>query len=136
MPTFTSFHLPAIAGLPVITVPLGSFPAGTPIVMNPKGNMISVAPNVPFGISFIGRAWCEELLISVAYAFEQMTKVRERIQPLIAPRFELSDLQQRQEMGLDYSVELLEGERREIVAEASLKPTVHVEVMEEKMITP
>ncbi len=34
MPTFVSFHLPAIAGLPIVTAPLGFFPANTPFVMN------------------------------------------------------------------------------------------------------
>lgn len=29
MPTFASFHLPSIAGLPIVTVPLGFYPPGT-----------------------------------------------------------------------------------------------------------
>ena len=92
MPTFASFHLPAIAGLPVITVPLGFFPEDTPVVMNAKGTMVSVGPGVPFGISFLGRRWSEETLIGLAYAFEQITRVRERVKPLVSPRFELEDL--------------------------------------------
>ncbi|MCJ1453669.1 hypothetical protein MMC28_004017 [Mycoblastus sanguinarius] len=91
MPTFASFHLPAIAGLPVITVPLGFFPADTSLVMNTKGTMVNVAPNIPFGIAFIGRRWSEETLISLAYAFEQRTMVRRKMQPYIAPTFELGD---------------------------------------------
>ena len=89
MPTFASFHLPAIAGLPIITVPLGFYPADTPLVMNLKGDMVSVAPNIPFGIAFIGRAWSEETLISLAYAFEQRTMVRRRVKAHITPDFEL-----------------------------------------------
>lgn len=89
MPTFASFHLPAIAGLPVITVPLGSYPENTPITMNPKGNLISVAPNIPFGIAFLGRKWSEESLISFAYAFEQRTMARTKVKPYIRPSFEL-----------------------------------------------
>ena len=54
--------------------------------------MVSVAPNVPFGIAFVGRRWSEETLIKVAYAFEQRTMVRKRVRPLVAPKFELSDL--------------------------------------------
>ena len=92
MPTFASFHLPAIAGLPIVAVPLGFYPADTPLVMNLKGTMVSVAPNVPFGIAFVGRRWSEETLIKVAYAFEQRTMVRRRVRPLVAPTFELSDL--------------------------------------------
>lgn len=91
MPTFTSFRLPAIAGLPVITVPLGFFPAGTGEVRNTKGDMVNVGPGIPFGISFVGAKWSEETLIGFAYAFEQRTMVRERGRPVVSPRFELSD---------------------------------------------
>ena len=91
MPTFASFQLPAIAGLPIVTVPLGFYPADTPLVMNPKGTTVSVAPNMPFGIAFIGRRWSEELLISLAYAFEQRTMTRQKMSPYISPTFELGD---------------------------------------------
>ncbi|KAL8837505.1 MAG: hypothetical protein Q9170_002498 [Blastenia crenularia] len=91
MPTFASFHLPAIAGLPIISVPLGFYPPQTPLRMNAKKTMVSVAPNIPFGISFIGRKWSEEKLISLAYAFEQHTRVRRKMKPYIRPTFELSD---------------------------------------------
>ena len=53
----------AVAGYPNITVPAG-FVFGLPV-----------------GISFFGRAWSEPVLIRLAYAFEQTTKVRQ------APRF-------------------------------------------------
>ena len=92
MPTFTSFHLPAIAGLPVITVPLGYFPANTTLVMNLKGTMVSVAPNIPFGISFVGRKWSEPTLIRLAYAFEQRSRIRQRLRPSVRPTFEVKDL--------------------------------------------
>jgi amidase len=49
---------PAVAGYPHITVPAG-FVFGLPV-----------------GISFFGRAWSEPVLIRLAYAFEQATKVR------------------------------------------------------------
>jgi amidase len=53
----------AVAGYPNITVPAG-FLFGLPV-----------------GISFFGRAWSEPVLIRLAFAFEQATKVRK------APRF-------------------------------------------------
>ncbi len=53
----------AVAGYPNVTVPAG-FVFGMPV-----------------GISFFGRAWGEPVLIRLAYAFEQATKVRK------APRF-------------------------------------------------
>jgi len=48
----------AVAGYPSITVPAGTF-AGLPV-----------------GLSFIGAAWSEPVLIRLAYAFEQATKHR------------------------------------------------------------
>lgn len=93
MPTFASFHFPSIAGLPIVTVPLGFYPPDTATAMNPKGTLVNVAPNVPFGIAFIGRQWSEETLISLAYAFEQRTMIRKQGKPYIIPTFELGDSQ-------------------------------------------
>ncbi len=53
-----SSQLAAVAGYPHITVPAG-FDFGLPI-----------------GISFYGRAWSENVLIKIAYAYEQATKAR------------------------------------------------------------
>lgn len=50
--------LPAVAGYPHITVPMG-FVFGLPV-----------------GISFFGRAWSEPALIKFAYAYEQATQMR------------------------------------------------------------
>lgn len=93
MPTFASFHLPSIAGLPIVTVPLGFFPPKTAIAMNLKGTMVNVGPDIPFGIAFIGRRWSEETLISLAYAFEQRTMIRKKGKPYITPKFELGGCQ-------------------------------------------
>ena len=92
MPTFASFHLPSIAGLPIVTVPLGFYPPNTAIAMNLKGTLVNVAPNIPFGIAFIGRQWSEETLISLAYAFEQRTMIRKKRNPTsFIPTFEIGD---------------------------------------------
>jgi len=55
--------LPAVAGYPHITVPMGE------------------VTGLPVGLSFIGPAWSEAKLIALAYAFEQRTKARK------APRY-------------------------------------------------
>ncbi|HEV2804689.1 MAG TPA: amidase [Chthoniobacterales bacterium] len=55
--------LPAVAGYPHITLPMG------------------YVHGLPVGISFFGPAWSEAKLISLAYAFEQLTKFRR------APKF-------------------------------------------------
>jgi amidase len=54
---------PAVAGYPNITVPAGH------------------VFGLPVGISFMGRAWSEPMLLKLAYAFEQATRQRS------APRF-------------------------------------------------
>jgi amidase len=48
----------AVAGYPSITVPAGFY------------------YGLPIGVSFFGRAWSEPTLLTIAYAFEQATKVR------------------------------------------------------------
>jgi amidase len=53
-----SSSLAAVSGYPNITVPAGW------------------AFGLPLGISFIGTAWSEPVLIKLAYAFEQATKAR------------------------------------------------------------
>lgn len=48
----------AVSGYPSITVPAGYY------------------YNLPVGVSFFGRPWSEPLLLKIAYAFEQATRVR------------------------------------------------------------
>ena len=57
----TSFTGPAaVAGYPHITVPMG------------------LVQGLPVGISFVGGAWSEPVLLKLAYAFEQATKARRK----------------------------------------------------------
>lgn len=58
-----STTLPAVAGYPHLTVPMGKV----------KG--------LPLGLSFIGPAWSEARILALGYAFEQATMAR------LAPRF-------------------------------------------------
>jgi amidase len=59
--------LAAISGYPSITVPAG------------------FVGELPVGVSFIGKAWSEPVLIEIAYGFEQATKHRR------APKFLVTD---------------------------------------------
>lgn len=92
MPTPYSVLTAAGLGFPVVTVPLGKAPADAPVVPSEQGRTTLSAPNGPFGISFAGMAFSEESLFGMAYAFEQRTKVREKVKPYKQPRTELADI--------------------------------------------
>ncbi|KAJ8517706.1 hypothetical protein ONZ45_g5132 [Pleurotus djamor] len=65
----------AIAGYPIITVPLGFFPENTET--QPAGpSTVYPGPGIPFGLSFVGTAFSEYNLIGMAYAYEQATQTR------------------------------------------------------------
>lgn len=48
MPSFAAYLLPGLAGLPIITVPLGSYPPITPIVTSERGDLVKIGPNIPY----------------------------------------------------------------------------------------
>lgn len=92
LPSRFASGISAIIGAPVVSVPLGAYPANTTVVRNTRGNLVATAPNIPFGIAFAGAHWTEANLIGYAYAFEQRTNVRDRIKPYITPSTELADV--------------------------------------------
>ena len=92
LPTEFSPNFPALIGSPVVTVPLGVYNSSTPVLPNGFGNLVAISPNLPFGISFMGPKFSEELLIGLAYAFEQRTLVRNTITPYLQPTTELADI--------------------------------------------
>ncbi|KAH7334049.1 amidase signature enzyme [Rhizoctonia solani] len=65
----------ALAGYPIITVPLGFHPNDT-VVGWVGPNTVFPAPGLPFGLSFLGTAYSEPSLIGFAYAYEQRTHTR------------------------------------------------------------
>ncbi|KAF8523718.1 amidase signature domain-containing protein [Hysterangium stoloniferum] len=69
-----AFKSAAIAGYPIISVPLGFHPDD----IQPSGAEPThyLAPGMPFGLCFIGTAYTEYQLISYAYAYEQRTQTR------------------------------------------------------------
>ena len=78
IPTSQSAGVAAIAGYPVVTVPLGFYPPTQNVTLNARGNLVAIGPNVPFGLSFLGRKFSEEKLIKYACAFEAATQVRNK----------------------------------------------------------
>ncbi|KAL9119252.1 MAG: hypothetical protein Q9187_004194 [Circinaria calcarea] len=88
MPSSGSFFLPALLGTPVITVPMGGFSEDADVGKRQR-DLVDEGPNIPFGLSFLGRKWSEERLISYAYSFEQRTNIRKQIKPYFLPKAEL-----------------------------------------------
>ncbi|KZT28517.1 amidase signature enzyme, partial [Neolentinus lepideus HHB14362 ss-1] len=65
----------AIAGYPIVTVPLGFYAENT-TAQSTGPSTFYPAPGVPFGLSFLGTAYSEYTLIGYAYAYEQKTMTR------------------------------------------------------------
>ena len=78
-PGYAGAGLAAKAGFPSIHVPTG--------MVSPVGSTIT--PDYPFGITFMGRAWDEPVLLRLAYAYEQGTKARSL--PRAVPAIERAD---------------------------------------------
>ncbi|KAJ7130419.1 amidase signature enzyme [Mycena epipterygia] len=83
----------AVAGYPIVTVPLGFFPDDVPIESTGT-ETVYPAPGVPFGLSFVGTAYSDFELIGFGYAYEQETKTRlgRRAFPEAIPRTQLRDV--------------------------------------------
>ncbi|KAL0581677.1 hypothetical protein V5O48_000381 [Marasmius crinis-equi] len=86
---------PALAGYPIITVPLDFYPDDTPIIKSGP-HTVYPAPGLPFGLNFVGTAFSEFQLIGFAYAFEQKTRARTRKRPYEAaiPKTQLKGVAQ------------------------------------------
>jgi amidase len=86
LPSDFATRMAAIDGHPIITVPLGFYPAGTPTIKNRRGNLVARGVNFPFGIAFVSRKFSEEQLFAYAYAFEQASMARSAVKPFMLPK--------------------------------------------------
>ncbi|KAG9123333.1 hypothetical protein FRC07_015073 [Ceratobasidium sp. 392] len=85
----------ALAGYPIVTVPLGFHPKNTMVVPKSGGpNTVFPAPGIPFGLAFLGTAYSEPSLIGFAYAYEQNTHTRlqRRAYSSAVPKTQLEDV--------------------------------------------
>ncbi|KAI1792717.1 amidase signature enzyme [Ganoderma leucocontextum] len=92
MPSEVASPPPALAGYPIVGVPLGFLPVNT--TLSPATPIRSTGPNQPFGLSFVGTAFSEFDLISYAYAYEQATRTRLKVRayPAAIPTTQLADI--------------------------------------------
>jgi len=83
----------AIAGYPIVTVPLGFYPDN--VTIGSAGPLtVYPAPGVPFGLSFLGTGFSEFQLVGFAYAYEQktMTRLARKAFPAAIPTTQLKDV--------------------------------------------
>lgn len=92
LPAKLSYSIPALVGSPIVTVPMGSYPEKWNVTMNDFGNLVSIGPNIPYGLAFMGDRWSEGTLIGYAYAYEQRTMHRRKLKPFITPNTELQSV--------------------------------------------
>ncbi|KAL6308516.1 amidase [Sparassis latifolia] len=82
----------AIAGYPIVTVPLNYYPGNTTVTWNSRYTLVESAPNVPFGISIYGRRFSEAMMVQYACAFEAATNYRNLKLPYLIPNIQLVDV--------------------------------------------
>ncbi|KAG1867496.1 amidase signature enzyme [Suillus tomentosus] len=94
LPTEDASTPTAIAGYPLISVPLGFQPDDVELLPVTPSSVYTQAPGLPFGIVFMGTAYSEFKLIGYAYAFEQATHVRlqRKAYDDAIPRTQLTDV--------------------------------------------
>ncbi|CDO76779.1 hypothetical protein BN946_scf184978.g8 [Trametes cinnabarina] len=92
LPTDVASSPPAIVGYPIVTVPLGFLPPDTPL--SPAKPTRESGPNMPFGLAFLGTAFSEFKLVSLAFAYEQATHTRLKVLafPEAIPKTQLADV--------------------------------------------
>ena len=92
MPSSIASPWAAPVGAPIVSVPMGHYPDNQNVTMDTTGELVTQGPGMPFGLSFMGRRWDEETLISLAYGFESVNKVRGRtVQRVVEPKAEVCD---------------------------------------------
>ncbi|KIY03018.1 uncharacterized protein Z520_01484 [Fonsecaea multimorphosa CBS 102226] len=67
LPTHFSSSFAATVGAPIVSVPMGFYPNDFPVSKNSWG-LVEAAPNIPFGLSFLGARFDDAKLIGMAYA--------------------------------------------------------------------
>ncbi|KAF1358276.1 amidase signature enzyme [Lizonia empirigonia] len=81
----------AKGGSPVLSVPIGHYPKGTPTDLDPKNDLITTAPGIPFSVFIFGRACDDASVLKVGSAIERMMGAREKLKPYMPPTIEIVD---------------------------------------------
>ena len=89
LPTWSAPDYAAAVGSPAISVPWGFLPNDTPVQRAGPNNLVYIGPKMPYGVTFLGKKWSEETLLGIAYAFEERTKSRWMMKPIVVPETEI-----------------------------------------------
>ncbi|KAK6837929.1 hypothetical protein PG987_006210 [Apiospora arundinis] len=92
--------LTAAPGMPIVTVPMGGLgdDAHTVYTTDEKGRedllpkLVTGAPGMPQGLSFVGEKWSEMDLIGFAYAYEQVSQRRRTLTPWVGMENDLEQI--------------------------------------------
>ncbi|KAJ5687404.1 hypothetical protein N7536_010023 [Penicillium majusculum] len=90
LPSIICADVPGLVGYPIITVPMGFSLSDTPVTLNERGNLVWDGPNIPYGLSFIGRSYSEERLNELAYTFEQSIQSKSEGRSFASPKSDLN----------------------------------------------
>lgn len=126
IPTDYSPTWASTPGLPGISVPLGVYPADTPVIAG-RRELVDVAPGIPYGVSFLGQRWSEEKLIGIAHVFEQATLYRNQIvldSNAIIPSLEIQDVLSPSNTTYTYTVPSATASATATPTESTIYPTI------------
>ncbi|KAK8076296.1 amidase [Apiospora phragmitis] len=90
--------LASAPGLPIVTVPMGGLGDDARVVYEGEGNddynlprVITGAPGMPQGLSFVDEKWTEMDLVGFAYAYEQASQRRWTLAPWVKMESDLDN---------------------------------------------
>ncbi|KAH7094279.1 amidase signature domain-containing protein [Paraphoma chrysanthemicola] len=90
-PTVQTFA--AKAGSPVLSVPMGTYPPGTPIERDAKNGLVNIAPGIPFSLYVFGGIGRDADVLKVGDVVDRVMRVREGLIPYLEPKTEIEDFQ-------------------------------------------
>ncbi|KAI1324865.1 amidase signature enzyme [Xylariaceae sp. FL0255] len=89
----------AVPGLPIVTVPMGVIGPDAKLIWDKEHIEIVTGPSIPLGLSFIADRWSDRDLIGYGYAYEQMSKRRRELDPVVKPVSDLDLVLKRYSLG-------------------------------------
>ncbi|KAI1171142.1 amidase signature enzyme [Nemania sp. FL0916] len=87
-----ALEIGAIPGFPIVTVPMGVLGPDATTSWDHNNETITTGPGIPLGLSFTAGSWSDQRLIQYAYAYEQVSRRRRALKPIIKPKSDIDIL--------------------------------------------